>query len=292
MINKTLLIILAGGLFFFIYGTPFAHSQSAKEVFEQGVFAFNSHDYKKAIILFEKIVQVYPLAQAYNYLALAKRAEGAPLNEVVALFKKAIELKPDYAEAYENIGKTYYSLEKFAEAEEYIGKSLEFNPNSVSARLSLAWIQLLGFSKGAEAIPNFEFAIQYTDIPYTYFGLGMAYILAGEKFKALEMITYLRQRGEENMAGQLEKMVAEGGQGTFLRPPQQVALPEAGSSTLISGPRVDDIATPDNSYRNMKVRLSDSPIQPSGSPTNSPYNSVSGEERLKQLQQQDYFNNN
>ncbi|MFH2109258.1 MAG: tetratricopeptide repeat protein, partial [Patescibacteria group bacterium] len=43
-------------------------------------------------------------------------------------FKKAIELKPNYADAYHNLANTYQQLERFDEAVENYQKAIEFNP--------------------------------------------------------------------------------------------------------------------------------------------------------------------
>lgn len=288
-------IFLSSCFYLFLFFSPsliFASNvEVLKKTFEDGVMAYNLGDFQRAIPLFEKSIQMHPLPQAYNYLGLAKRSVGVDLNEVAGLFKKAVELNDNYAEAHENLGKTYYSMGNFIDAEISIKKALELNPKAAGARLSLAWIELLGFSRGAEAIPHFEFAIQFADIPYTYFGLGMAYILDDQKFKALEMITLLREKGEENMALQLERMVMEGGTGGFIKNEAPVFIPNPQPSLLVSDPAGANTNVSNNAYKDMKVRLSPTPVAtPSSAPT-LPAPSLSGEERLRQLQGQDPYSN-
>ena len=45
-------------------------------------------------------------------------------------FKKAIELKPDYAEAYNNLGNVHKALEEDDQALKYYKKSVQLNPHN------------------------------------------------------------------------------------------------------------------------------------------------------------------
>lgn len=56
--------------------------------------------------------------EAYYYRGCAK-VNGKKYNEAIADFEKAVELKPDYADAYFNLGRTYYLLSKEDKACEY-----------------------------------------------------------------------------------------------------------------------------------------------------------------------------
>ena len=56
--------------------------------------------------------------EAYYYRGCAK-VNAKKYQEAVADFEKAIELKPDYADAYFNIGKTYYLMNNEDKACEY-----------------------------------------------------------------------------------------------------------------------------------------------------------------------------
>jgi len=49
--------------------------------------------------------------EAYYYRGCAK-VNAKKYNEAIADFEKAVELKPDYADAYFNLGRTYYLLNK------------------------------------------------------------------------------------------------------------------------------------------------------------------------------------
>ena len=56
--------------------------------------------------------------EAYYYRGCAK-VNAMKYNEAIADFEKAIELKPDYADAYFNLGRTYVLLNNEEKACEY-----------------------------------------------------------------------------------------------------------------------------------------------------------------------------
>ncbi len=184
-----------------------------KILFIEGTKSYESQDYKRAIDLFEKALALYPnFAPSYNFLGMCHKAIGSDPEGVIWLFKKSIEVDPKYLLAYENLSKSYYSLGDYENAEKISLKALEVDPQSVTAKLTLAWTYLLGKSMPKDAIDYFEDARKNTnsnDLPYVQLGLGMAYFLAGEKFKALEMITTLKKMNQLKMADQLEKIVRQ-----------------------------------------------------------------------------------
>jgi len=78
------------------------------------------------------------------WLATAKYSPSSPQNHnnlgdyygrmgdqqtAILEFKRAIELKPNYADAYHNLANTYQQLEKYDEAIANYKKAMEFNPN-------------------------------------------------------------------------------------------------------------------------------------------------------------------
>ncbi len=61
--------------------------------------------------------------QVQYYLGLAYEIRGLP-NEALAHYQNAIALKPDYSEAYNNLGTFYAARNDFIKAEEYYRKAL------------------------------------------------------------------------------------------------------------------------------------------------------------------------
>ncbi len=206
-INKFLLVFLielvAGHLI-----VPLSWAENIREVYEKGDAAFAQGHYKEAITYFEQVTKMNPkFAPGFNALGLAMKADSADLAEVAWYFKTAIELDPQYSEAYDNLGKAYYGLGYFDKAEQYCLKSLSLDPKNVSAQLSLAWIYLLGKSDTNKAIEYFQDVLKKVKIANVYYGMGMAYFMNDDRAMVLDMITQLRGMGENELAIQLEDMI-------------------------------------------------------------------------------------
>jgi len=103
-------------------------------------------------------------------------------NEAEALFKKALEIKPDSAEAHLYIGFVKENQELYTEAIDWYRKSLELNPDYARAYYSLA-ISLGCIGKREEAIAIYEKMVIVCkklielnpDDPELYVRLGEAY---------------------------------------------------------------------------------------------------------------------
>ena len=76
-------------------------------------------DYKKAEETLTQAIQYDKNNyEAYYYRGCA-RVNAMKYDEAIADFEKAIELKPDYADAYFNMGKTYFLMHDEDKACEY-----------------------------------------------------------------------------------------------------------------------------------------------------------------------------
>jgi superkiller protein 3 len=62
------------------------------------------------------------------------------LDEAIAEYQKAIDIKPDYARGYYNIGSAYREKKKIDEAIASFQKALEINPKYAEAHYALAVI--------------------------------------------------------------------------------------------------------------------------------------------------------
>ncbi len=178
------------------------------EYFKMGVKYFEQGKISSAIELLEQAIELNPnFAEAYNYLGLAYRETDMDLQEVAWYFKIATDIKPDYAEAYVNLARAYYGFGQFDNAEKYLHKALDVDPHSGNAQLSLAWTYLLGLQQPQKAIVYFQKILDRSEIPYAYFGLGIAYFMNDQKPLVLEIITNLRMMEQDQLAKQLEDIV-------------------------------------------------------------------------------------
>jgi protein O-mannosyl-transferase len=103
----------------------------------------------------------------------------------VAEFKKAIELLPNYADAYHNLGNTYVILKKYPEAIDSYNQALKYNPNLWQTYQSMALIDTQQ-KKYSDAITAMQQAIKINGKESAlYVNLGIIYIQNGQKDRAV-----------------------------------------------------------------------------------------------------------
>ena len=111
-----------------------------------------------AIVALKKVISIKPnYADAYNNISVALQDKGK-LDEAIEACKKAISLKPNYATAYSNLGNALTEQYKFEEALEAYNKSISINPNYADAYYNLG-NALRDQGKLDEAINAFNKAI-------------------------------------------------------------------------------------------------------------------------------------
>jgi Tfp pilus assembly protein PilF len=76
-------------------------------------------------------------AEAHNNLALVLMQEGK-MDEAAAQYQEAIKDKPDYAEVYNNLGVVFAGQGKSRQAEKGFRKALELKPGYAEAQSNLA----------------------------------------------------------------------------------------------------------------------------------------------------------
>lgn len=256
-------------LLFSIAFLPNSWSQTIKEFYEKGDQAYSQGDFSKAVDWYEKVVEVDPnFAPAYNALGLAHREINTELSEVAWLFKTATDIDPAFASAFDNLGKTYYGMGEHDRAEQSSLKALELSPKMTSAKLTLGWIYLLGKSSPKQAAKYFKEIIEETDLPYAYFGLGMAYFMSGDRSAVLEIVTKLRSLQKEQLAAQLESIVRNSApqatlaQGGGENSPSQNFIPRSPAyDGYSSSPRSSSVSIP----ANPAAQQTASSINPNGS---------------------------
>lgn len=115
-------------------------------------------------------------SQAYQD-ALAAVTAGN-LEQAETLFKRAIELDPQFCDAMDNLAGLLRSQDRLDEAVTWLEKSLQVYPNDASALDSLGYLYtLLGKpDKAVEAYLNLTKL--EPDNPAGYYGMGMAYYIS------------------------------------------------------------------------------------------------------------------
>jgi tetratricopeptide (TPR) repeat protein len=253
-----------------------------RETFEQGVVAFNQRNFQEAAGHFEKALTFHPgFAEAHFYLGASQKELGN-LKQAASELEQAVKFKPAYPLAYEELGKVYYELGDFDTAQEMGLKALELDPQSVSAKLSLGWISLLGKGESAKAVEYFKQIVGENELPYAYLGLGMAYYMNDQRLLVMEMITALRKIEREDFANQLEAIVRSG---PYV--PSKDGGAPLGVSQRHQQMAVEEIPplSEHSDIAPMSVRINKNLPQSENFISRSYPENMTGDERIRQLQQ-------
>ncbi|MBF0490419.1 MAG: tetratricopeptide repeat protein [Candidatus Omnitrophica bacterium] len=182
-----------------------------RDRYESALDFYNKGEFDKSIEIYQDIIKDVPqFAPAYIGLGLALKSKGSDIEEVVYYYKMAVEKDPTNSQALEQLGRLYYSIGQLDKAKVSFEKVLKINPNMPAVKLTLGWICLLGKSTNpGRAIIYFKDVIKTIPNPNAYFGLGIAYFANNQREKVLDVITQLRDMGQEDFADRLEKSVRE-----------------------------------------------------------------------------------
>ena len=187
-----------------------ALGEDLRAVYEQATGAYDRGDMAKAIELFTQAVKMAPkFAPAYIGLGLALRSNGADIEEVLYYYKTATDVDPSSAAAFEQLGRLYYSINKFDKAEDNFLKALKVSPGLASVKLSLGWLYLMARPNPARAAGYFKDVLKTDPSGNIWFGLGMAYFANNDRANAIDVITKLRDMKEEELAKKLESAMRE-----------------------------------------------------------------------------------
>jgi tetratricopeptide (TPR) repeat protein len=118
---------------------PVKSTVDANAVYNQGVALMHEKKYAEALVDFEKAVQAKPdFAQAHNNLAYCLRHQGpGKYNEALGHYNKAIKLNPNLSEAYEYRGVLYVKMNRPKDAEKDLAKLQQLDPK-LAAKLEYA----------------------------------------------------------------------------------------------------------------------------------------------------------
>ena len=141
---------------------------------------------EEAIEAYNKALAIKPdYAEAYYNMGNALKDQGK-LEEAIEAYNKALSIKPDYAEAYNNMGNALQDQGKLEEAIEAYNKALAIKPDYAEAYYNMG-IALQEQGKLEEAIEAYNKALAIKpDYAEAYYNMGNALKEQGKLEEAIE----------------------------------------------------------------------------------------------------------
>lgn len=133
-----------------------ANKALASELLSQ---ARSEKDKNTAIDLCSRAIDINPdFAEAYNYRAILKQDSGHPLEAIDDL-NKAIKIKPDEFSLYNNRGTIKHILHLYDEALKDFNQAIILNPDNPGTYINKAYL-LMDMNRHAEALSSVDEAIK------------------------------------------------------------------------------------------------------------------------------------
>jgi len=189
--------------------------------FDEGIAASRAGNQDEAIAKFEAVLAAKPACSECYYNIGYSQAEKKAYDKAEAAYKKAIELKADYADAYSGLANIYNAQRKFDLAAEASKKATEVGSAASTAAggagggspdaLFNQGVILWNSGKIAEAKQQFEAVIAAKpDHAEAHYQLGMALVNGGDlKGASTEFNTYLKLAPNGPNAAQAKALVAQ-----------------------------------------------------------------------------------
>ncbi|MEW6683144.1 MAG: tetratricopeptide repeat protein [Nitrospirota bacterium] len=124
--------------------------------FQKGTTLVEDGKFKEARTVFENLRTNYPHVSVFhNNLGVVYKRLGL-LPEAVAAYQQAIEIQPQYPEAYYNLGLALREQGEFRQAEDAYRRALDVAPDFRDATYNLAVLYDLYLNEPEKAIQHYE----------------------------------------------------------------------------------------------------------------------------------------
>jgi tetratricopeptide (TPR) repeat protein len=178
-----------------------AKNAELKKTFDEGVAASRAGNHDEAIAKFTASAALNANCYDCYYNIAFSESQKKDYDKAEAAYKKAIEIKPDYAEAYSGLANVYNATRKFDQAATASAKAMELSGSGAAAggggnadAMFNQGVILWNAGKIPEAKKQFEGAIAANPShAESHYQLGMALVNEGNLAGATtEFETYLK----------------------------------------------------------------------------------------------------
>jgi tetratricopeptide (TPR) repeat protein len=170
--------------------------KEVEELLQEGIRELKCGDVIGADVCFHRALKLRPNnAKIYYYLGICwtESKKLAVYEKGLGFFKKAIQINPDYIDAYLKIGDCYCTMNQFEEALIYYQKVLNINPNIIAYNnIGHCYISLKQY---ANAIPFLLKAQEMKSDATVLTNLGVCYFELKQPQKAMK---YYKEAIAEN----------------------------------------------------------------------------------------------
>lgn len=157
--------------------------QMIEKPFDKGLYLFMNKEYGEAIPFFQQAVsENFMNAEAHYYLGVCYRHTGN--LKAIDELRKAVDIKPNYAEAFYELGMAYNTFKFFKKAVEAFDTALRLRPDYKEAKLNLA-ISYSELGENEAAIKILEDISKFSFDAEVFYYLGANYNKIGNHRKAL-----------------------------------------------------------------------------------------------------------
>jgi len=153
---------------------------------ELGNLLFRQGYASEAMTEFERALQIKPDdPEAFNNLGIALAGSGR-IPEAISYYEQALRLRPNYAEAYYNLGIVWQNTGRIGEAIHSYEEALRLNPNYAEAENNLGSV-LVQQGRVTEALGHWERALRANPgYAEAHYNLGVGLVRLGRVQEAIK----------------------------------------------------------------------------------------------------------